>query len=97
MQDDVANMLISTLSFLIVLIGNFVLFRQDFIQKIPGSSSIYLIFGVESIILLIVILCFSSRKIKLVVLSALLACIIGFIFEIVLFINMIGIFDLRVS
>ena len=97
MQDDKANMLINTLSFLIVLIGNFVLFRQDFIQKIPGSSPIYLIFGVESIILLIVILCFSLRKIKLVVLSALLACIIGFIFEIVLFINLIGISDLRVS
>ena len=97
MLKDRVNILINALLFLIILIGNFVLFRQDFIQTIPGSSPIYLIFGMESIFLLITFFRFSSRKIKLAVLSALLACIIGFIFEIVLFINMIGIFDLRIS
>ena len=91
------NISINILCFLIVLIGNFVLFRQDFIQAIPGSSPIYLIFGVESILLLIAFFRFSSRKIKHATLSALLACIIGFIFEIVLFVNMIGIFDLRIG
>jgi hypothetical protein len=92
-----ANIPINVLCFFTVLIGNFVLFRQNFIQMTAGSSSIYLIFGVESIILLIVILCSSSRKIKLAALSALLACFIGFTFELVLFIDLIGISHLRIS
>ncbi len=62
-----------------------------------GSSPIYLIFGAESIFLLIALFRFASPKIKLAALSGLVACIIGFIFELVLFINGIGIFDLRVN
>jgi hypothetical protein len=62
-----------------------------------GSNAIYLIFGAESILLLIAIFRFPSPKIKLVALSGLIACIIGFIFELLFFVNGIGIFNLHVG
>lgn len=97
-KEDKINIPLNIVCFLAFLIGNFALFRQDFIWQFGAMNySIYLVSGIQSVVLLFITLRSTSRRIKHAALARLVACILGFIFEIMLLVNHIGIFGLRVG